>query len=87
MTKDFQQALLQVARAMDALARVFEHRIAELRALGESEEQIREAVNGVQAVKDSGAIYLTWANHYAKRATGGESEAPDDLADEEALDG
>ena len=87
MTEDFQQALLQVARAMDALARVFEHRIAELRALGESDEQVRDAVNGVQAVKDSGAIYLTWANHYAKRVTGGESETPDDLADEEALDG
>lgn len=87
MTEDFQQALLQVARAMDGLARVFEHRIAELRALGESDEQIRDAVNGVQAVKDSGAIYLTWANHYAKRVAGGESELPDDLADEEALDG
>jgi hypothetical protein len=87
MTEDFQQALLQVARAMDALARVFEHRIAELRALGESDEQVREAVNGVQAVKDSGAIYLTWANHYAKRVAGGESDSPDDLADEEALDG
>jgi hypothetical protein len=87
MTEDFQQALLQVARAMDALARVFEHRIAELRALGESDEQVRDAVNGVQAVKDSGAIYLTWANHYAKRVAGGESESPDDFADEEALDG
>jgi hypothetical protein len=87
MTEDFQQALLQVARAMDALARVFEHRIAELRALGEFDEQVREAVNGVQAVKDSGAIYLTWANHYAKRVAGGESDSPDDLADEEALDG
>jgi len=87
MTEDFQQALLQVARAMDALARVFDHRVAELRALGESDEEIREAVNAVQAVKDSGAIYLTWANHYAKRAAGGESEMPDDLSDEEALDG
>ncbi len=86
MTEDFQQALLQVARAMDALARVFDHRIAELRALGESEEQIREAVNGLQAVKDSGAIYLTWANHYAKRVTGGESELSDDVLDDEALD-
>jgi hypothetical protein len=86
MTEDFQQALLQVARAMDALARVFEHRIAELRALGESDEQVREAVNGLQAVKDSGAIYLTWANHYAKRVTGGESELSDDIPDDEALD-
>jgi uncharacterized protein YukE len=86
MTEDFQQALLQVARAMDALARVFEHRIAELRALGESDEQVREAVSGVQAVKDSGAIYLTWANHYAKRVTGGESELSDDVPDDEALD-
>jgi hypothetical protein len=86
MTEDFQQALLQVARAMDALARVFEHRIAELRALGESDEQVREAVSGLQAVKDSGAIYLTWANHYAKRVTGGESELSDDVPDDEALD-
>ncbi len=86
MTEDFQQALLQVARAMDALARVFEHRIAELRALGESDEQVREAVNGLQAVKDSGAIYLTWANHYAKRVTGGESELADEIPDDEALD-
>lgn len=87
MTEDFQQALLQVARAMDALALVFEHRVAELRALGESDEQVRDAINAVQAVKDSGAIYLTWANHYAKRAAGGESEVSDDLADDEALDG
>jgi hypothetical protein len=88
MTEDFQQALLQVARAIDGLTRVFEHRVAELRALGESDEQLREAVNAIQAVKDSGAIYLTWANHYAKRVAGGESDTPeDDLADEEALDG
>lgn len=86
MTEDFQQALLQVARGMDALARVFEHRIAELRALGESDEQVREAVNGLQAVKDSGAIYLTWANHYAKRVSGEESELSDEIPDDEALD-
>ncbi|MFZ5862208.1 MAG: hypothetical protein ACOYXR_05130 [Nitrospirota bacterium] len=83
MTEDFQQALLQVAKSMDGLAQVFEHRVAELRALGESEEQIRDAVGAVQAVKDSGAIYLTWANHYAKRVAGGEMEAENDLADDD----
>lgn len=83
MAEDFQQALLQVAKSMDGLARVFEHRVAELRALGESDEQIREAVGAIQAVKDSGAIYLTWANHYVKRVTGGDLEDTDDLAEDD----
>jgi hypothetical protein len=83
MTEDFQQALLQVAKSIDGLTRVFEHRVAELRALGEAEEQIREAVGAIQAVKDSGAIYLTWANHYAKRVAGGEADAADDFAEDE----
>jgi hypothetical protein len=83
MTEDFQQALLQVAKSMDGLARVFEHRVAELRALGETEEQIRDAVGAIQAVKDSGAIYLTWANHYAKRVAAGSAEDTDELADDE----
>ena len=70
MTEDVQDALLQVAKAMDNLARVFEHRMTELRAVGDSDDQFREVVNAVQAIKDSGAIYLTWANHYAKKISG-----------------
>lgn len=83
MTEDFQQALLQVAKSMDGLARVFELRVAELRALGEAEEQIREVVGAIQAVKDSGAIYLTWANHYAKRVAAGGPADDDDLPDDD----
>jgi hypothetical protein len=85
MTEDVQQALLQVAKAMDGLTRVFEHRVTELRAIGESEEQVREVLKAIQAVKDSGAIYLTWANHYAKRVAGGDEET-DDVAEEDLLD-
>ncbi len=54
-------------------------------AIGESEEQIREAVKAIQAVKDSGAIYLTWANHYAKQVSG--LEGTDDFAEDVPLDG
>jgi len=85
MTEDFQLALLQVAKAMDGLATAFERRVTELRAIGESEEQIREAVKAIQTVKDSGAIYLTWANHYAKQVSG--QEGTDDLAEDAFLDG
>lgn len=85
MTDDVQQALLQVAKAIDGLTRVFEHRVTERRAIGESEEQVREALKAIQAVKDSGAIYLTWANHYAKRI-GGREEETDDVAEEDLLD-
>lgn len=86
MTEDFQHELLQVAKAMDNLARAFEHRMAELRALGDSDDQIREAVNAVQTIKDSGAIYLTWANHYAKKVSGAEESGDieeDDVIEEE----
>lgn len=84
MTDDVQQALLQVAKAIDELIRVFEHRVTELRAIGESEEQVLDAVKAIQTVKDSGAIYLTWANHYAKRIAG--EEETDDVAEEDLLD-
>ena len=80
MTEDFQQALLQVAKAMDGLATAFERRVTELRVIGESEERIRGAVKAIQTVKDSGAIYLTWANHYAKQVSG--REGADDFAEE-----
>jgi hypothetical protein len=87
MTDDFQHALLQVAKAMDGLSRAFEHRMAELSATGESEEQVREVSKAIQAVKDSGAIYLTWANHYAKRVSGqGDQEGEDDLAEDDLSD-
>ena len=84
MTEEFQLALLQVAKAMDGLTRAFEERVTELRVIGEPEEQIREAVRAIQAVKDSGAIYLTWANHYAKQVSG--LEETDDLAEDVPLD-
>lgn len=84
MTEEFQLALLQVAKAMDGLTRAFEERVTELRAIGEQEEQIRDAVKAIQAVKDSGAIYLTWANHYAKQVSG--LEGTDDLAEDVPLD-
>jgi len=86
VTEDVQDALLQVAKAMDNLARVFEHRMTELRALGDSDDQVREVVNAVQAIKDSGAIYLTWANHYAKKISGAEETSDmedDDFIEEE----
>lgn len=85
MTEEFQLALLQVAKAMDGLATAFERRVTELRAIGESEEQIHDAVKAIQAVKDSGAIYLTWANHYAKQVSG--QEGTDDLMEDAFLDG
>lgn len=86
MTEEFQEALLQVAKAMDGLTRAFEHRVSELRAIGDSQEQIAEVVKAIQAVKDSGALYLTWANHYAKRISdqGGNTEG-DDLLDDEVV--
>lgn len=83
MTEEFQEALLQVAKAMDGLTRAFEHRVTELRAVGNSDEQIGEVIKAIQAVKDSGAIYLTWANHYAKRISDQDgNDEDDDLLDD-----
>lgn len=86
MTEEFQEALLQVAKAMDGLTRAFEHRVTELRAVGNSDEQIGEVIKAIQAVKDSGAIYLTWANHYAKRISDQDGNDEDDDLLDDALE-
>ncbi|MEO5657687.1 MAG: hypothetical protein ABIO65_11695 [Nitrospiria bacterium] len=83
MTEEFQEALLQVAKAMDGLTTAFEHRVTELRAVSNSDEQVGEVIKAIQAVKDSGAIYLTWANHYAKRISDQDGNDEDeDLMDD-----
>jgi hypothetical protein len=83
MDKEIKQSILEVAQAMENLNRAFEKRTADLKKAGNADE-LERWMKAIQAMRDSGNIYLAWAEHYA-RSTGGEP-ASDESELEEFLD-
>ena len=63
--QDLKQALSHVAKALDKVNRVFENRFQELKQGGSNATTIRQTSEAVQSLRDSAAMYLAWAYHYA----------------------
>ena len=70
MDKEIKQSIIEVAQAMENLNRVFEKHSEDLRKAG-NDNAHQQWQKALQAIRDSGVIYLSWAEHYAG-STGGE---------------
>jgi len=90
---DLQQSLTRVREAMDVLSRKFQSTLEGLEANGVNAAEIKRLTEGARAMKDSSALYLEWAQFYAKEVgkVGGRDggEAEEDFLDEgaEGFDG
>jgi hypothetical protein len=78
MTEEIQHSFQEVARAIDNLNRAFEKHAEYLRQAGDR-EQLQQWTKGVQAMRDSGQIYLTWADHYGRSSDHQEGESEEDF--------
>ena len=85
MSSDIRQLITAVEQAMETLNDAFDRHAETLRAGGQQEE-LQKWLAGAQAIRDSGNIYLSWAQHYAKSAGPGSSESEDDANLEAFLD-
>jgi hypothetical protein len=87
MSKEIEQSILEVIRAIENLNRAFAKRADDLKKSGNANE-LQEWMKAVYAMQDSGNIYMNWAKHYARTAgvktnSGGSEES--DFVDEESV--
>ncbi len=81
--KEVQGAVDEVIRAVEGLNRVFDNQARIFREAG-NEEKLREWLKGCLALRDSGDMYVSWAQHYAKGAGGGDPGDDEEFLDEGA---
>jgi len=65
MTEDVRVAVAEVELSMERLNEAFGQYVQGLKSSEEDDESLDRAVKMKAAMKDSGAIYLSWAKHYA----------------------
>ncbi len=65
MTDDVRVAVAEVELAMERLNGAFDQYVEGIQASESGGEQLDRAIKMKAAMKDSGAIYLSWAKHYA----------------------
>ncbi|MBQ26632.1 MAG: hypothetical protein CMH81_00605 [Nitrospiraceae bacterium] len=65
MTEDVRVAVAEVELAMERLNGAFDRYVQELHASEVGGENLDRAIKMKAAMRDSGAIYLSWAKHYA----------------------
>ncbi len=84
MTYDLQQPLQDVTLAMERLHQAFESRVVTLEQEGADTATMRRFTEGARAMRDSGAIFLAWAQHYARQVAhaSGESLEEEGFLDE-----
>lgn len=86
MSTEIRQSIAAVEQAMENLNQAFERHAETLRA-PEQAKELQKWLTGVQAMRDSGHIYLNWARHYAQAADAdGSGEDQDDAELEAFLD-
>jgi hypothetical protein len=65
---DVRQLVGEMAALIAALAPALKRRAAHLVASGKDTEVVSKLLEGADAIRDSGYMYLTWARHYAALA-------------------
>ena len=65
MTEDVRVAVAEVELAMERLNEAFDQYVQGLQTSEDDGEGLDRATKMKAAMKDSGAIYLSWAKHYA----------------------
>ena len=70
--EEIRRSLREVAQAIERLNQAFEKHSDTLRQTGDL-DLLKQWINATQAMRDSGHLYLTWANHYV-HSTGKEAQ-------------
>ncbi len=65
MTEDVRVAVAEVELAMERLNEAFDQYVQRLQTSEAGGDGVDRALKMKAAMKDSGAIYLSWAKHYA----------------------
>ncbi len=60
-----EQALSDVTEALDKVNKAFEKHLQGLQQSGGDSGMIRQTGEAVRSLRDSAAMYLAWAHHYA----------------------
>lgn len=63
--QEVQQALTEVAQAMNRLTEAFENHVASLRVSGADEYTLNRVDQAAKAITDSVEIFMTWAQYFA----------------------
>jgi len=80
--QEIEHSIDEVTRAIENLNRVFDKRASDLKQAGDA-DGLKQWTKACQAMRDSGNIYITWAQHYARLSDPtAPSEEEDDFLNE-----
>jgi len=79
MKGEIERSIHEASQAMERLLLSFERHIKGLDPSAANAEELQRLTKGIDAIRDSAGIYLTWARHYAKLLGEEEGEARLDL--------
>ena len=79
MKGEIEQSIHEASQAIERLLFSLERHIEGLDPSAANAEEHQRLTKGVDAIRDSAGIYLTWARHYAKLLGEEEGEARLDL--------
>ncbi|GJL54730.1 MAG: hypothetical protein NPIRA02_18620 [Nitrospirales bacterium] len=84
MSDELRQKVSSIGVEMEQFHSLLELRAKEIEGTGGDPEIVTKLINGADAMKDSGNIYLSWARHFLALSEGGASEA--DEGEEDSAD-
>ena len=84
MSDDLREQMTALTIQMKHFHTSLEVKAREMEMAAGDSEVITKLINGADAMRDSGNIYLSWARHYVNLSEGGASEA--DEGEEDSAD-
>jgi len=84
MNDDIREQVTALTNHMKHFHTSLEVKAREMEMAGGDHEVVSKLINGADAMRDSGNIYLSWARHYVNLSEGGASEA--DEGEEDSAD-
>ncbi len=80
--QEIEKSMLGVTRAIEILNRAFDSHATDLKQAGDA-DRLQQWMKACQAMRDSGNIYISWAQHYARLSDPtASSEEEDDFLSE-----
>ena len=67
MDPEIERSLTNVLKSLQDFTSVYDRKVDELRIKGFSDEQLTPMIDGSASMKDSAAIFLSWAKHYVQK--------------------
>lgn len=81
MSEELRIIMHGIAEQMKQFHEMLERRAEELDSSGADPELVSKLIQGADAMRDSGNIYVSWAKHYVVLAEGGPAESEENEED------